>query len=130
MRLLVLVLCLACLSGCTKRKEAPQEPFDARKMFREFHAEMIQLLAVKHQIPPETAEKIAWDYYRKHDAMFGDLLDIESAPNKEKKMKDSLELSEGISQTVSELAVRYGQKESAIGAFLADLRLFERAGQK
>jgi hypothetical protein len=119
-RLLIIAILLC---GCAKKPETPRPPFDAQKLFLDVRREQIQLLAVKHNLPPGKMEQIAWHYYKKHDIAFSMLSD--PASNSNGKHRDISRISEGVAATVIALAGEHSLPEDRLAAFIADLRLFE-----
>ncbi|PYL25435.1 MAG: hypothetical protein DMF37_04900 [Verrucomicrobia bacterium] len=104
--------------GCHKKQVVHQSPpFDPLKEFLRTHGEHIQLLAIKYQIPKGKAEKIAWEYYGRHDLAYSYL--------RHNKVPDVDHINDDVSKTISELAAANGLTEQTVAGFLADMRLFE-----
>ncbi len=133
-RLLVIILCGMLLGGCSKRETVPEpgartSEDDERSFFRYVLGEHVQLLAAKHQIPPLKADAVAWAYFRAHVGELSALAmknETATAGNTRSLYPES---GKGVRKTITELATQHELKEETVAAFLADLRLFQRAGR-
>lgn len=130
MRILILLLTLV-LIGCAKKEQPHSDSaaVDIKMLRKALMRENINLLAIKHGLPPEKAELATWDYSMKHDIGFRITMD-ENALSKDGKQLDIFvmrdEMSRGIPDSVRDLSVKYGLEERAFAAFLFDLKLADK----
>ena len=130
-------MCVLIASGCSKRQEPPATqgthptptngPLDLIELFRQELGEQAELLSVKYRLPRAKAEKVAWEYYKRHDLTYHVITRDENRTAAAKREEDLLRLREGAAATMGELAATFEINEEALAGFLADLRLFEAA---
>lgn len=132
MRILI-VLALFMAFGCSQKERASPKTVrspekvsaDVKKLLMDGRREQIQLLAVKHRLPPDRTELATWEYFEKHDIGFrflNERIASKRAITSQDMIRVTKESSVGMSETVKSLAFRYDLREESLAAFLAELR--------